>query len=164
VKGYLVQISRIYYIPYNFVQFYIVIIIVKRMEPRSMSAVALCFCLKIKINIKVKVKVKVNFTLAQATKAQRGEQRYSSALSLTSALDGVGGQRLAPAASPPPPGKTRYPLYRRLGGPQGRSGRVRKISPPPPQPGFDSRTVLIPTGLSRPTCIFALLKNVAMVA
>jgi hypothetical protein len=27
------------------------------------------------------------------------------------------------------PGKTRYPLYRRLGGPQGRSGQVRKISP-----------------------------------
>ena len=27
------------------------------------------------------------------------------------------------------PGKTRYPLYRRLGGPQGRSGHVRKISP-----------------------------------
>jgi len=37
-----------------------------------------------------------------------------------------------------PPGKTRYPLYRRLGGPRGRSGRVRKISPPP---GFDPRTV-----------------------
>ena len=37
-----------------------------------------------------------------------------------------------------PPGKTRYPLYRRLGGPQGRSGQVRKISPPP---GFDTRTV-----------------------
>jgi hypothetical protein len=30
-----------------------------------------------------------------------------------------------------PTRKTRYPLYRRLGGPQGRSGRVRKISPPP---------------------------------
>ena len=29
------------------------------------------------------------------------------------------------------PGKTRYPLYRRLGGPQGRSGEVRKFSPPP---------------------------------
>jgi hypothetical protein len=29
-------------------------------------------------------------------------------------------------------------LYRRLGGPLGRSGQVRKISPPP---GFDSRTV-----------------------
>jgi hypothetical protein len=40
----------------------------------------------------------------------------------------VGGQHHAPAALPP--GKTRYPLYRRLGGPQCRSGRVRKISPP----------------------------------
>ena len=40
----------------------------------------------------------------------------------------VGGQRHAPAALPP--GKTRYPLYWRLGGPQGRSGRVRKILPP----------------------------------
>jgi len=28
-----------------------------------------------------------------------------------------------------PPGNTRYPLYRRLGWPQGRSGQVRKISP-----------------------------------
>jgi hypothetical protein len=28
-----------------------------------------------------------------------------------------------------PPGKTRYPLYRRLGGPQGRSGQVQKILP-----------------------------------
>ena len=37
-----------------------------------------------------------------------------------------------------PPGKTRYPLYRRLGGPQGRSIQVRKITPPL---GFDPRTV-----------------------
>jgi len=37
-----------------------------------------------------------------------------------------------------PPGKTRCSLYRRLGGPQGRSGQVRKISSPP---GFDPRTV-----------------------
>ena len=49
---------------------------------------------------------------------------------------GVGGQRHAWAALPP--GKSRYPFYRRLGGPQGRSGRVKKISPPP---GFDPRTV-----------------------
>jgi len=41
---------------------------------------------------------------------------------------GVGGQRHAPDALPP--GMTRYPLYRRLGGPQLRSGRVRKILPP----------------------------------
>jgi hypothetical protein len=33
-------------------------------------------------------KVKVKFTLEQATKAQRGEYRYSTTLSLTSALDG----------------------------------------------------------------------------
>jgi hypothetical protein len=37
-----------------------------------------------------------------------------------------------------PPGKTQYPLYRRLGGPQGPSGWVWKISPPPT---FESRTV-----------------------
>ena len=49
---------------------------------------------------------------------------------------GVGGQHHAPAALSP--GKTRYPLYRRLRGTQGRSGRVRKISPPS---GFDPRTV-----------------------
>ena len=54
---------------------------------------------------------------------------YSPALSLTSALDGLDGQRHAPVALPTL--KTQYPLYRRLGGPQGRSGRVRKISPTP---------------------------------
>ena len=36
------------------------------------------------------------------------------------------------------PGKTRYSLYMRLGGLQGRSGQVRKISPPPE---FDPLTV-----------------------
>ena len=40
--------------------------------------------------------------------------------------DGVGGQLHVPA--PLPPGKTRYPLYGRLGGPQSRFGQVRKIS------------------------------------
>ena len=65
-----------------------------------------------------------------------GEQRYSSTLSLTSALDGVGDQRYAPAALPP--GKTCYPLHRRLGGPQDRLERMRKVSVPP---GFDPRTV-----------------------
>ena len=54
---------------------------------------------------------------------------YSSTLSLTSALNAVGVQRHAPAALPP--GKSRHPFYRSLGRPQGRSRRVRKISPPP---------------------------------
>ena len=49
---------------------------------------------------------------------------------------GVGGQRHSPAALPP--GKIRYALYRRLGGPHSRSGRVWKISP---TPGFDPRIV-----------------------
>jgi hypothetical protein len=46
-----------------------------------------------------RLKVKVKYTLEQTTKAQRG-----STLSLTSAIDGVGVQRHAPAALPP--GKT----------------------------------------------------------
>jgi len=41
----------------------------------------------------------------------------------------VGGQCHAPAALPL--GETPYLLYRILGRPQGRCGRVRKISPPP---------------------------------
>ena len=65
-----------------------------------------------------------------------GEYMYSSNLSLTSALDKVGGQRHVSVALTP--GKNRYPVYRRLGGPQGRSGRLRKISPPQ---GFYPRIV-----------------------
>jgi hypothetical protein len=61
----------------------------------------------------------------------------TSNLFLTSELEWGEG-----SASPPcrtlPPGKTQYPLYRRLGGPQGRSQQEWNISPPP---GFDPRTV-----------------------
>jgi hypothetical protein len=49
---------------------------------------------------------------------------------------GVGGQRHALTALHPE--KTLFPLYRRLGGPQVRSGLVRKISP---SPGFNPRTI-----------------------
>ena len=49
----------------------------------------------------------------------------------------VGGQRHTPAALSP--GKTRHPMYRRQGGPQGLSWRVRKILAP--QPGFDPQTM-----------------------
>jgi hypothetical protein len=55
---------------------------------------------------------------------------------MTSVLEGVYGQHHTLAALLT--GKTRYPLYRRLGGPKGLSRHVRKISPPP---GFDPRTV-----------------------
>ena len=69
---------------------------------------------------------------------------------------GLGGQRHVPAALPP--GKTRYPLYGRLGGPRGRSGLVRKFSPPtgirsPDRPARSS--VAIPTELSQPTAKLA---------
>jgi hypothetical protein len=49
---------------------------------------------------------------------------------------GVGGQHHAPAALPLE--MSWYPLYRRLVRPQGQSGQVPKISPPP---GFDPQTV-----------------------
>jgi hypothetical protein len=48
----------------------------------------------------------------------------------------VGDYRDVPAALAS--GKTRYPMYKRLGEPQGRFGRGAKISP---LQGFDLRTV-----------------------
>ena len=83
-------------------------------------------CSKLKCVNKGKGKGKVHPRTGH--EGPEGEWRYSYTLSLTSALDGVGGQRHAPAALPPV--KTRYPLYRRLGGPQGRSEQLRKILPP----------------------------------
>ena len=56
---------------------------------------------------------------------------------MTTALEGGEGSASRPGRFLPP-GKTWYPLYRRLGGPKARSGQVRKISIPP---GFDPRTV-----------------------
>ena len=54
-----------------------------------------------------------------------------------------------------PPGKTQYPLYRRLGGPQGQSGQVQKNLAPPL--GFDPRTIQPVASrytayATRPTC------------
>ena len=56
---------------------------------------------------------------------------------MTTALKGVEESASHPGRSLPPE-KTWYPLYRRLGGPQGRSGQVGKISPPP---GFIPQTI-----------------------
>ena len=46
-----------------------------------------------------------------------------------------------------PPGKNRYPLYRRLGGPQGRSGRGENLVPT----GIRSRTVQTVVRVAIPT-------------
>ena len=81
---------------------------------------------------------------------------------MTAALEGGEGSASRPGRSLPP-GKTQYPLYRRLGGPQGRSGQVRKISPPP---GFDPWTVQPVASrytdyATRPTYNMSLAQNVA---
>jgi hypothetical protein len=82
-----------------------------------------------------------------------GEYRYSTTLSLTSALHGGGWLTLRPGRFTH--GMTRYPLYRRLGRPQGRSGRVLKISSPP---GSNPRTVqLVPSRYLGPPCIGSAL-------
>jgi len=47
---------------------------------------------------------------------------------MTTALEGGEGPGSRPGCSLLP-GKTLYPFYRRLDGPQGRSGKVRKILP-----------------------------------
>jgi len=55
---------------------------------------------------------------------------------MTAALEGGEWSAARPGRTLPP-GKTRYPLYRRLGGPQGRSGRAENLVPT----GIRSRTV-----------------------
>jgi len=61
----------------------------------------------------------------------------------------VCGKRQAPAALAAV--KTRYPLYRRLSRPQGRSGRVWKISTPPLGPliRYINYTILVLSGFKR---------------
>jgi len=74
------------------------------------------------------IRVMIKFTLEAAKKAQRGSRLIALLFLQPRPYIKVGGQRHAPAASLP--GKTRYPLYKRLGGPQGRSGCARKPSHP----------------------------------
>ena len=47
---------------------------------------------------------------------------------MTAALEGGEWSAACPGCSLPP-GKTRYPFYRRLGGPQSRSGRAENLVP-----------------------------------
>jgi len=60
---------------------------------------------------------------------QRPLGRVEATLFLSSALEEDEGSASRPGRNLSP-GKTRYPLYRRLAGPQGRSGQLRKISSP----------------------------------
>ena len=76
-----------------------------------------------------------NFNPEQYMKALRGSRRITL-LFLKLESKGVGDQPHVPAALHF--GKTECQLCTKLDGPQGRSGRVRKISPPQ---GFDPRTL-----------------------
>jgi hypothetical protein len=78
---------------------------------------------------------------------------------------GVDGQHHTPAVLPP--GKTRYPLYRKLGGSQNQSGQVLKISPPP---GFNPRIVqpiasrYNDWAISAPVTIYIAIFNIYILA
>ena len=88
------------------------------------------------------VKVKVKCTLVQALRLCTGRTAHMGSRGVALLFLDHGTRRGEGSTSRPGcsllPGKTGYPLYRRLGGSQGRSGQMRKISPPP---GFDPRTV-----------------------
>ena len=71
------------------------------------------------------LKVKVKFTLEQATKVQRGSRGF--ALLFFCFGTRWGGWSTPRPGRFTPVKKTRYLFYRRLGGPQARSERMRKI-------------------------------------
>ena len=88
------------------------------------------------------LKVKVKCTLVHALRLCTGRTAHRGSRGIALPFHDLGTRRgWGVSFTPRPlftPGKTRYPLYRRLSGPQGRSGHVRKISPPT---GFDPRMV-----------------------
>jgi hypothetical protein len=96
----------------------------------------------LQLNIVYDGKKKVNCALVQALRLCTGRTAHRGSRGIALLFLDHGTKRGEGSASRLGrflhPGKTRYPLYRRLGGPQGRSGQVRKISP---SPGFDPWTV-----------------------
>ena len=92
--------------------------------------------------VKLIVKIKVKVTLVHSLRLCTGRTAYRGSRGIALPFHNHVTRRGEGSASRPgrslPPVKTRYPLYRRLGGLQGRCGQVRKMSPPP---GFDPRTV-----------------------
>ena len=78
---------------------------------------------------------------------------------MTAALEGGEWSAARPGRTLPP-GKTRYPLYRRLGGPQGRSGRAENLVPT----GIRTRTLQpivrsYTDWATRPTFFFQILSQ-----
>ena len=71
---------------------------------------------------------------------------------MTAALEGVEWSAARPGRTLPQK-KTRYPFCRRLGGPQGRSGRVENLVPTGIQSRIVQPVVSRYTGATRPTPI-----------
>jgi hypothetical protein len=102
-------------------------------ELKTMDGVILSFLIPTKhISGTNSKKVKVKITLVQTLRlctgrtAHRGSRGIAIYSFMTTTLGGGKGSLSGPGRFLPP-GKTRYQLYRRLGGPQGQSGHVRKI-------------------------------------
>jgi hypothetical protein len=76
---------------------------------------------------------------------------------MTAALEGGEWSAALPGRALPP-GKTRYPLYRGLGGPQGRSGRAKDLVPT----GIRSRTVQPVVSIVRLTASLKLVANLRL--
>ena len=78
-------------------------------------------------------KVKVKCAIVQALRLCTGRTAHGASRGVALLSLDRGTRRGEGSASRPgrsfPPGKTRYPLHRRLVGPQGRSGQARKIDP-----------------------------------
>jgi len=74
---------------------------------------------------------------------------------MTAALEGGEWSAARPGRTLPP-GKSRYPSYMRLGGPQGRSGRAENLVPT----GIRSRTVQpVVSWATRPTLHYSTWSN-----
>ena len=99
----------------------------KGLANKTVKDKALLFSRQQQVLYKVKVKDKGKVLPRTGHEGPEGEQICSSTLPSTSALDGGG--RSTPRPGRFTPGKDPVPIVnRRLGGPQGRSGRLRKIS------------------------------------
>ena len=84
-------------------------------------------CLSLSLSLR---KSKVKSTLVQALRLCTGRTAHRGSRGIALPFLDHCTRRVEGSASRPgrslPSGKTRYPLYRRLGGPQGRSGEVRE--------------------------------------
>ena len=88
------------------------------------------------------------------------EQRYSSTLSLTSALYGVGGQRQAPAALPPGKRRGTYCIGGWMGPTTSLDGCGNSRPPPGFDPGhFEPRTMFNMSLQMPPVCLLLTLSR-----